>query len=174
MIELDISKQKFELYDFTESVIQFKSPSKIIKKFSLDIWGIIIPIKMFSIEQYGLGNDLILFNDNVYISGFSTIYFEDVDSIEIEVELLSEMKPHEHIYQYDGSKCKIKKKWGSNSSSEGYNYEIFSSIDWPFGSGFLSIIASGKATLEIEPERFIPLNQYILNTSKYGLNINGD
>ncbi|WP_339297997.1 hypothetical protein MKY92_24865 [Paenibacillus sp. FSL R5-0623] len=169
MIKLDISEDQFELYDFTESVIQFMGPIKKSDNLSLDVWGIIIPLKMFSIEQYGLSKDQFSFNDNIYISGFSTIRFEGVEAIDIEVELLTETKPHEHIYQNDGSKCKIHKNWNINSGRDGYNYEIFSAIDWPFGSSSLSIVAGGRATIEIEPNCCVPLNQYILNTSKYTL-----
>ncbi|MET1176122.1 hypothetical protein [Paenibacillus amylolyticus] len=101
MIKLDISEDQFELYDFTESVIQFMGPLKNSDNLSLDVWGIIIPLKMFSIEQCGLSKDQFSFNDNIYISGFSTIRFEGVEAIDIEVELLTETKPHEYIYRND-------------------------------------------------------------------------
>lgn len=67
MIKLDISEDQYELYDFTESVIQFMGPLKNSDNLSLDVWGIIIPLKMFSIEQYGLSKDQFSFNDNIYI-----------------------------------------------------------------------------------------------------------
>ncbi|WP_415841463.1 hypothetical protein, partial [Paenibacillus xylanexedens] len=143
-----------------ESVIQFVSPLKSSDNLSLHVWGIIIPLKMFSIEQYGLSKNQFSFNDNIYIYGFSTIQFEGVEAIDIEVELLTETKPHEYIYRNDRSKCKIHKKWNISDRCEGYNYEIFSTIDWPFGSSSLAIVAGGKVTIEIEPDYCVPLNQY--------------
>lgn len=60
----------------------------------------------------------------------------------------------------DGSKCKIYKNWNISSGRDGYNYEIFSAIDWPFGSSSLSIVAGGRVTIEVEPNCCIPLNIY--------------
>lgn len=168
MYQLDISGEKFELYDFTESRVFLNLPSVNSGILVFDVWGVVIPTSLYSLDQYGLPQSDITHYKDLYVSGLSKVIIEGVNKWELEVELLTEDRPYKNILLKNGEKCKLFKGWGFEEKSKSYNYQIDCLIDWPFGSCYLSIQAAGKATIEFDLKDFVPLKEYVLDTLKYG------
>lgn len=164
---LNISNKKFELIYLSECTISIDYSSISSTKLALDVWGITLPISVFGLDAYGLTEHTKPFNDDIYVSGYSTLTFHDVTSGNIEVELFSKEPPYTKLSWPDKSLMKINKTWGAESEDENV-YEIEGTLAWPYGRCDLSIASSSKVYIELDSANFIPVKEYMLNTNKYG------
>ncbi|WP_339158395.1 hypothetical protein MKX50_03150 [Paenibacillus sp. FSL W8-0186] len=168
---LDISKEKFELIYLGESHLRFDYSAMTSNRLELDIWGITLPISVYGLEAYGLTESTRPFNDDVYVSGFTKIIFNDVIGCNIEIELFSYDYNPNNLCWPDKTLMKLNKTWGEENLKDSNNiYELEGTLTSPYGRCELSVATCSSVSIELNNADFVPVREYILNTKKYGFN----
>lgn len=168
---VDISRERFELVYLGESHMSIDFSLTTAHRLILDVWGVTLPLSVYGLEAYGLTESTRPFNDDIYVSGFSRLIFDQVIGGHMDVELFSYGDSPDKLHWPDKALMKLTKTWGKdNLASNDSIYEVEATLISPYGRCDLSVATQAKVSLEFNESFFVPVREYILNTKKYGWN----
>lgn len=164
---LDVSGEKFQNVDFNEGTLIYAFPREMPELLTLEVWGLSISASGFMEELH----DVPIIKsplDYIYISGFSKVTFEGVESAFLDIALFNPEKEIEFIKMTNGEPIGWQRKWGKVADFESCIYLLGGNIDWPPGGFNLGINSVGNIRIEFHIEDCILVTDYSKNPWKFG------
>ena len=159
MTEIEISND-LDFVDGTEGCIFFDSFAEK-KEFRMRIWGLTL-LKDF-VNKYNL-------KDDVYISAFSDIIFEDVKYIHLNYGIYINFEGTEFRKDINGNNEDMVFEFGEKTELDRYNEFVIGGVLGRYtGFGEMFIYYRGSVKLILDETLIVNVRDYCLDPNKYRL-----